>query len=72
MRYLTASLLDEVTAVLDVRQQIRVGKIEDADGLVEKQVWKCVLNAEGYIQDVRHLMMRKRSRRIHCHDENIV
>lgn len=62
MCYLTASLLDEVTTVLDVKQQISVGMIQNTDGLVDEQVRKHVLHPEGHIQDVRHLK-RKRKRR---------
>lgn len=53
--YLSESLLDEVTTVLDVRQQISVGMIQNADGLIDEQVRKHVFHTKGHVQDVGHL-----------------
>ena len=63
MRYLPASLLDKMAAVLDVEQQIGVGVVQNADGLVDEQVREHVLHAEGHVQDVRHLWVKKTEKR---------
>lgn len=57
--YLAASLLDEVTAVLHVEQQVGFGVVQDADRLIDEQVGKRVLHPEGHVQDVRHLQQRE-------------
>lgn len=73
MRYLPASLLDEVTAVLDVKQQIGVGMIQNADGLIDEQVREHVLHTEGHVQDVRHLRAkRKRRKRVRLDNPAVV
>lgn len=60
--YLAASLLDEVTALLDVKQHVGVGVIQDADGFIDEQVRKHILHPEGHVQDVRHLTRETRRR----------
>lgn len=56
------SLLDKVTAVLDVWQQICIRMIQNADSFVDEEVREHVLHSEGYIQDVRHLRVKTRRR----------
>lgn len=63
MCYLTASLLDEVTTVLDVKQQISIGMILYTDSLIDEQLRKHILHPKGHIQDVRHLRKKRRRRR---------
>lgn len=63
MSYLSASLLDELTTVLDVKQHVSVGMIQNTDGLIDEQVREHVLHPEGHVQDVGHLERRKRRRR---------
>ncbi len=63
MCYLTASLLDEVTTVLDVKQEISIGMIQNTDSLINEQVRKHVLHPKGHIQDVRHLKRKRRRRK---------
>lgn len=53
-------MLDKVTALLDVWQQICIGMIQNADSFVDKEVGEHVLHSEGYIQDVRHLTVKMR------------
>lgn len=57
--HLTERLLDEVTTVLDVRQQVGVGMIHNTDSFIDEQVRKCILHPEGHIQDVRHLKKKE-------------
>lgn len=63
MCYLTVSLLDEVTTVLDVKQQISIGMILNTDSLIDEQLRKHILHPKGHIQDVRHLRKKRRRRR---------
>lgn len=58
--HLTASLLDEVTTVLDVKQQICIGMILNTDSLIDEQLREHILHPEGHIQDVRDLRRRRR------------
>lgn len=72
MCYLTASLLDEVTAVLDVKQQISIRMIQDTDSLIDEQVREHVLHTEGHVQDVRHLRVKRRRRkRLHLDNPTV-
>lgn len=50
-----SSLLDEVTAGLDVSQKIRIRVILNTDSLIEEEVREQVLHPEGHVEDVRHL-----------------
>lgn len=53
--HLSLSLLDEVTAFLEVREEIGVGVIQNTDSLIDEQVREDILHPKGHIQDVRHL-----------------
>jgi len=58
MGYLTAGLLDEVAAVLDVRHQIGVREVQNTDSLVDEKVRKNIFHSKGHIQDMRHLSIK--------------